>query len=357
MRALPRLAVAAILLLPLFAVTPAAADKIADKRAEAARLAAQLEREGVRLSQLAEQFNEARIETERVAAKLVATRAQVAHTAAEAKAAENLLRHAAVDAYVRGGALPVLPLLARGDGTDFYRRSQFVDAIANRQRDEIDALHEAKEDLESEQARLETDQEAANRATAALNEARNQARRAQAELQATSARVQGELAELVRAEEAKRQAEARRRAERELAERRRQEAAAKARAGGTSARPAPAPNPAAGRAVEEARRQIGKPYEWGADGPDSFDCSGLTQWAWKAAGKSLPHSSRAQFASTSRIDLDDVQPGDLVFFGNPIHHVGIAIGNGQMIEASQSGTPVRVNSMYRRDYAGAGRVN
>ncbi|HSH61670.1 MAG TPA: NlpC/P60 family protein, partial [Acidimicrobiales bacterium] len=100
----------------------------------------------------------------------------------------------------------------------------------------------------------------------------------------------------------------------------------------------------------------GKPYRWGAAGPDSFDCSGLTLWAWRAGGKSLPHSSRAQFSATSRVPLSQIQPGDLVFYGSPIHHMGIYVGGGTMVEASQTGTPVRYASIYRRDMVGVGRV-
>ncbi|PLS75167.1 MAG: hypothetical protein CYG61_08790, partial [Actinobacteria bacterium] len=109
-------------------------------------------------------------------------------------------------------------------------------------------------------------------------------------------------------------------------------------------------------AVAEAERQLGKPYEWGASGPDSFDCSGLTSWAWRKGGKSLPHSSRAQFTATARVPLDQIQLGDLVFYGEPIHHVGIYVGDGRMVEASETGTPVRYASIYRHDMVGVGRV-
>jgi peptidoglycan DL-endopeptidase CwlO len=108
--------------------------------------------------------------------------------------------------------------------------------------------------------------------------------------------------------------------------------------------------------VAEAKRQIGKPYRWGAAGPDAFDCSGLTLWAWKAGGRSLPHGSRAQYAATVRVPLSEIQPGDLTFYGSPIHHMGIYVGGGQMVEASQTGTPVRYRSIYRRDMVGVGRV-
>lgn len=120
-------------------------------------------------------------------------------------------------------------------------------------------------------------------------------------------------------------------------------------------RPAPAPNARAEVAVDAALSRLGKPYQWGGSGPDSFDCSGLTMWAWAHAGVSLPHNSGAQYAATPRVDRSDWQPGDLLFFGSPIHHVGMYIGGGRMVEAPYSGNVVRINSAYRSDYVGAGR--
>ena len=104
-----------------------------------------------------------------------------------------------------------------------------------------------------------------------------------------------------------------------------------------------------------ARQQIGKPYEYGAAGPDSFDCSGLTLYSWRAGGVSLPHSAGAQYGATTHIPLSDLEPGDLVFYGSPIHHVGIYVGSGTMIEASHAGVPVRYAGIYRSDLVGAGR--
>ena len=122
-----------------------------------------------------------------------------------------------------------------------------------------------------------------------------------------------------------------------------------------TARPAPAPNGGAQAAVDAALAQIGKPYQWGASGPSSFDCSGLTMYAWAHAGVSLPHNSGAQYSATTRVDRSDLAPGDLLFFGSPIHHVGMYIGNGQMVEAPYSGQTVRAVSIGRSDYVGAGR--
>ncbi len=115
-------------------------------------------------------------------------------------------------------------------------------------------------------------------------------------------------------------------------------------------------SPGAGAAVRQALAQVGKPYVWAAAGPNSFDCSGLMLYAWRAAGVSLPHSSRSQYSSTTRVSVSQIRPGDLVFFGRPIHHVGMYIGNGQMVEASRSGRPVKVSSIHRRDMVGVGRI-
>ncbi len=120
-------------------------------------------------------------------------------------------------------------------------------------------------------------------------------------------------------------------------------------------RPAPAPNANAQTAVDAALSQVGKPYQYGAAGPDAYDCSGLTMWSWAQAGVSLPHNSGAQYSATPRVDRSDLAPGDLLFFGSPIHHAGMYIGNGQMVEAPYSGQQVRVVSMNRSDYVGAGR--
>ena len=122
------------------------------------------------------------------------------------------------------------------------------------------------------------------------------------------------------------------------------------------AEPAPAPSEAAGTAVQIALDQVGDMYGIGAGGPDSFDCSGLTSYAYAAAGVSLPHSSRAQSTMGTAVSRADLQPGDLVFFYSPVSHVGMYIGNGQMVHASVSGKPVSVTSVDKGGYVGARRV-
>jgi peptidoglycan DL-endopeptidase CwlO len=104
----------------------------------------------------------------------------------------------------------------------------------------------------------------------------------------------------------------------------------------------------AGAAVFAARRAIGRPYVYGAVGPNSFDCSGLTGWAWKQAGVSLPRTSQAQAGAGRSIPVADIQPGDLVVYYSDASHVGIYVGGGQIVHAPKPGTNVRyapLNSM------------
>ena len=120
--------------------------------------------------------------------------------------------------------------------------------------------------------------------------------------------------------------------------------------------PAPAPGEAAGVAVQTALAQLGDSYVAGASGPNSFDCSGLTMYAYSAAGITLPHSSRAQAGIGVPVSRAELQPGDLVFYYTPVSHVGIYIGNGQMVHASVPGKPIAVTSVDKGGYVGARRV-
>ena len=111
----------------------------------------------------------------------------------------------------------------------------------------------------------------------------------------------------------------------------------------------------ASQAVAYAKAQLGKPYVWSAEGPNSFDCSGLTMMAWRSAGVSIPRVAAAQYDMGRHISRSSLEPGDLVFFGSPIHHVGMYVGGGMMIEAPYTGQVVRYHTIDRSDYAGATR--
>lgn len=134
-------------------------------------------------------------------------------------------------------------------------------------------------------------------------------------------------------------------------------------AGGTINVNAPAtpPNATAAAAIAAARSRIGMPYVWGATGPDSFDCSGLTQWSYRQAGITLPRTSREQWYAGPHPTLSQLEPGDLLFFAlntsDPatIHHVTLYIGKGLMIAAPETGENVQIQPVYMQGYIGAVR--
>jgi hypothetical protein len=111
----------------------------------------------------------------------------------------------------------------------------------------------------------------------------------------------------------------------------------------------------AARAVAFACGQIGDPYLWAAEGPDAWDCSGLTMAAWGSAGVALPHSASMQHSYGTRVSRGRLQPGDLVFFHSPISHVGIYIGRGLMVHSPHSGDRVKISALFP-GFSGAVRL-
>jgi len=109
-------------------------------------------------------------------------------------------------------------------------------------------------------------------------------------------------------------------------------------------------------ALRAALTQRGKPYVWGAAGPDSYDCSGLVMWAFAQEGISLPHYTGDQWNSGMHVSRADLEPGDLVFFFADISHVGLYIGNGLMVDAPSTGQVVQVQPVFWDSYVGAVRI-
>ncbi|GAY11272.1 invasion associated protein p60 [Pseudonocardia sp. N23] len=109
-------------------------------------------------------------------------------------------------------------------------------------------------------------------------------------------------------------------------------------------------------ALAMAATKLGRPYVWGASGPSSFDCSGLTSWAFKQVGMTLPRSSSAQSQVGTPVSWNDLRPGDLVFYYSPVSHVGIYAGGGKMINAPESGDVVKYQTVSRSAFSGARRL-
>ncbi|CAL9401623.1 hypothetical protein SUDANB58_01460 [Streptomyces sp. enrichment culture] len=220
--------------------------------------------------------------------------------------------------YRSGGLDPSLALLLSAEPEDYLDKASVLDRIGTRQAGELKELRAALR-------RLARDRAEAARKLTALDESRRAA--------ATHKRT----------------------VERKLAEARRllnslpdDDRAAYDRAARASRTDLPGAAagavPASGRAaaaVAAARSALGRPYVWGASGPSGFDCSGLMQWSYAQAGVALPRTSQAQAGAGRRVPLSQMRPGDLVAYRNDAGHIGMYVGNGQVIHAPHPGAPVR----------------
>lgn len=343
----------------------ASASPIDDKRAEASRIQDSIDANGERISILTENYNEARLKIEEATAGIADAETRLDEAAAESRRLSGILQGRAAELYMKSGSSSPIPEIDAHSISEAGSRAKYSSAAAARDESIIDDLSIARELLTSRKAELEKLKAEAQAESDQLEQSRAEVEAAQAEQQRLLSEVNGEIANLVHQEEVRRQQEAERQAREDLARRQAAEEAARqasagggSPSGGESSTPppdVPAPNARAQVAVDTAMAQLGKPYSYGTAGPNTFDCSGLTMYAWAAAGVSIPHSSRAQYAVLPHVPMDALAPGDIVFYGNPIHHVGMYIGGGQMVNAPHTGDVVKVASFYRSDYAGAGR--
>jgi cell wall-associated NlpC family hydrolase len=293
-----------------------------------------------------ERYNATREELLEIQAKMAAARLVVEDIQKRMDARQGDAIALAQELYMSGGATVALEsILAAETMSEVDTAVQYLRASEEAQAQVFETLAVDRAELNRHLAQLEEDRTSAAAAEERLSSLR-------VEIEAKVESQEEEIAELNEAIEAA----ARRRAEaaRQAAEAQAESAVPTAPLS-VPARPAPAPNASAQTAVDAALSQVGKPYRWAAAGPDAYDCSGLTMWAWAQAGVALPHNSGMQQASITPVSQSDLQPGDLIFFGSPVHHVAMYIGNGQMVEAPYTGQFVRVVSASRSDYAGAGR--
>ncbi|WP_345771217.1 C40 family peptidase [Geodermatophilus normandii] len=361
----------AALTMSLLPGTAAADPEQATTSEQAAQLAAEA---GHRLEVLSEQVNEAReVLAQQQAAADEADRA-AADTQGQLQDLDGQIRQVARSAYTGGHSdtLAGLDLLMSSDSAeDFVSSLATLDQIAGHTSSVLDQVSQAAAAAQQAQADADEAEAAAQRTLDDLSAREDRLEDDIADYQAqVAALTEAERQAALAAQEAGRAAAAAAAAAAEA------EAAAGASdspagdSAGDTARtsaPAPAPAPAATRAaapapapavpagnggsgaaqtaVQTALAQVGDPYVWGAGGPNAFDCSGLTQYAYAAAGISLPHSSSMQSQMGTAVSRADLQPGDLIFYYSPVSHVSMYIGNGQMVHASTSGQPVKVVSV------------
>ncbi|MEO3974137.1 NlpC/P60 family protein [Streptomyces sp. CAU 1734] len=297
--------------------------------AEPALTPAQIRAEADRLYQEAgaatQRYNSARERTARAQVSLNRLRDEAARGMDRLNSTRNALGSIATAQYRAGGIDPGVRLALTSDPDEYLARASLAERVGDRQ---AAAVREVRQGL-SEAGRIRA--EAGHRLVELEAERRELARQRSA-VRRKLARAEQLVGRLTPAQRA---------------------------VYNTPPDPAapgtPAPNPRAARAVAHAYGALGKPYVWGATGPGAYDCSGLTQAAWRAAGVSLPRTTYTQIDSGRRIERSALAPGDLVFFYPGITHVGLYIGDGKMIHAPRPGVPIRIAPIDEMPFAGATR--
>ncbi|HUY85560.1 MAG TPA: NlpC/P60 family protein [Acidimicrobiales bacterium] len=324
---------------------------ISSDQALVVQIAATVNTDNQKLNGLDEAYNEAQIRVNQDASQVNSAKASLANSQQQESATVNTLRKEAVAAYIQGGHLAALAALVDGSGTDMAVRGYYVDQASNQAQSTVSVLKEQQHQIARQQDIL---QQALTVDKQDLSQVQSDLQQQQATLSSENAQlaqVKGNLAAAYHQLQVQQQEAAQQAA---LAA---QQAAQQAAQGGSGANapivasgPAPPPNARAGTAVQAALAQQGKPYIWGGAGPDGFDCSGLVMYAWGQAGVSLAHGSITQYYETTRVGLNQLEPGDLVFYSPPgdpwLGHVAMYIGAGEVVEANTQGTNVGVFSMY-----------
>jgi cell wall-associated NlpC family hydrolase len=286
-----------------------------------------------RVDAIVERYNESTIQLAAASRRAALAQARVRAAQAQLDALRKSMSAVAAAAYRSGGADQFVQLVSTSTPQTFLDRASSLDRIAATQNAQLSAAATARHRLDAVSQDLAREKAAQAKVSKALASAKSEIQNALDEQQPLLSGLK--------------------------ADERRRLAAARAAARASRTRHYPTYNgPASGRAavaVQEAYRKLGSPYQWAASGPNRFDCSGLTMWVWGKAGVSLPHSSQAQYGSGPHVSRGDLKPGDLVFYGSPIHHVGIYIGGGRMISAPHSGDVVKIQDAFRSDYTGAVR--
>jgi cell wall-associated NlpC family hydrolase len=290
-----------------------------------------------------ENYNGAKEKADQQNVKVNKLLEQVARKTQSLNDARRQLGLYAAAQYRSGGDDTTTRYMLSGSPEDLVDQLHLTDVLAQRQKAAVDSFR--TQQAAATQQRIEA---AKSLATLTAQQARLKAAKqtvqtklgeAQHLLNTLTAQEKARLAALA----AKQEEEARKKAEALAAQQKAAALAAAKEAAKKGTTPTvPANSSVADQAIAFARQQLGKPYVWGATGPDSFDCSGLTQAAYKAAGITLPRTTYDQVNVGTRVSEANLQPGDLIFFYSDVSHVGLYIGNGEMIHAPHTGTVVKI---------------
>jgi cell wall-associated NlpC family hydrolase len=339
-----RLVIAALLVLPALvaSVSPSlAAPSQQDVEAAKQKLLAAQDQ----FAALTEQYNQAVYELQQAQQHLDETLAMKKAAEQQAATARDALSKRAVQAYTDMGS-QYESLLSAGSMSEFSDRLEFLGAIT-----QTDADLASQADAAAQQAAWasqEYDQAVADhqQKTDQLQQQKQAAENALAQAQKLSSQTQAEYDSWVQQQQALQQAASTPPPTSSTAP-----SPPPSSSGGGNTYPTPPPASSAGQtAANAALSVLGAPYVFGAAGPSSFDCSGLTMWAWAQAGVSLPHSAAAQWASFPRVPISQVQPGDIIYYDNFGAHVAIYVGGGTIVHARHPGPGGQVQTSSMMGY-------
>lgn len=290
----------------------------------------QLRRLNGQADQAVERYLDAKLGLDQARASLGSLNEQVQVARGQLDGLKGLVSAQAADAYMFGPA-DVALILNPGNADDTLDRMQTLNLLAQRASDQLEDLAVAERAFQTEMARLREVE----------REREQQVKRLAAEKEKVDRLVQRTQS---------------------LLDQLRLSGGAAAIDGIDPGLPAGSfgPLPSGGgaaAAVRYAYAQIGKPYQFGADGPGSFDCSGLTMMAWRQGGIALPHSAAGQYGIGRHVTRSELQPGDLIFRYSPISHVAMYVGGGMQVAATHTGSTVKLQSAFQGPIVGYSRPN
>ncbi|MHB8681177.1 MAG: C40 family peptidase [Acidimicrobiales bacterium] len=319
------------------------ADPLASARAQAAQVNAQLQADAAHLDALDQQYEAALSQVNQLQGQIAQDRNAIAQDQAQVVSDQQNLREQALNAYMTGAGQTGLATVFGAGGEQAAVTSEYKSLATGSLTNAVDGLNLAQQHLAQQQTQLQATESAAQNALDQVAASRRAAANTLASQQATLHSLNSQIAGLVAQQRAAQEA-----------------AAYQAYLGrvGTSHGGNLPPAGGAQTAVNAAESQIGVPYEWGGESPgQGFDCSGLTQWSWRQAGVGIPRTANDQYHAIPWVSLANLEPGDLVFWGSGgyAEHVGIYIGNGDVVHAPSSGETVRVQAIWANGLLGAGR--
>ncbi|MFJ1801077.1 NlpC/P60 family protein [Streptomyces sp. NPDC088180] len=330
-----------------------------------------------------QEYNRAKAASASQRTKVDTLLSDVAKRTEKINEARRALGSYAAAQYRSGGIAPTATFFLADDPQGYFDQSRLMDRATERQQKAVSDFRTQQASAAKKRAEavrsLETLTETQATLASSKKDVQTRLTEARGLLSRLTAEEKARLAELERRQEAEAKEKAARLAARQAAEaKERAEAEEKAReeaakesggGSGTGSGSGTGTDPGSGtgsgtgsgyaakaeKVLAFARAQIGKPYVWGASGPSSYDCSGLTQAAWREAGVTLPRTTWDQVEVGTRVATSDLLPGDLVFFYDDISHVGVYKGDGMMIHAPKPGANVREESIYSMPIYGSVR--